>query len=340
MCGAGQKMLVQPTTISEAVCGDCEPGTYQSSASHLFDSCLTPTVVCTAGMYVTDNITSTSDKLCGFCDGVTGFQDEVDKFSCKNLTDCGGGGGILKAATPSSDRVCRECSGDGEVCGISARGGLASSSLAGIVCAVCAVVLLLVVAVMVVLKRQRSGKVRAVRPGGKRQNGTSVMPIMSNPLYRPQGGRAAFEPPELVGDGPAAALREYLTPSAQPGSVCYSTCGDVASPPRESVGSGGVVKPMYVNLLLEPQDYAALTPGHLQYAGAVPTKEEVYATTEGRLLEPQGYAALTPGHLQYASTVPTKEEMYATTEGSGYVEPGMGGYGGDYHVLDGDGTLV
>ena len=97
-------------------CRACEPGTF--SAHSNASSCSTMRT-CSPGTFVMQPGLPSSDRLCGACDGSTGFQDEPNQPWCKPVVSCNASF-TFQAATPFSNALCSICAtgfyNDGRVC--------------------------------------------------------------------------------------------------------------------------------------------------------------------------------------------------------------------------------
>ena len=84
---------------------------------------------CAAGHYITQNASSTQNRLCQVClagsmssgenqanctacDGVSYYQDQPGQSSCKTVSSCPAGQGVTQNATTISDTQCEHCNGE------------------------------------------------------------------------------------------------------------------------------------------------------------------------------------------------------------------------------------
>lgn len=105
-CGTGEKATRSPSPSSNTVCEPCDAGMYQTLTSHLATACLVPRD-CTAGLRILTDVKATADRTCTECDGVSRYQDETNKLSCKNVTTCTPQQEYEQIGpSATSDRVC------------------------------------------------------------------------------------------------------------------------------------------------------------------------------------------------------------------------------------------
>lgn len=64
---------------------------------------------CSAGSFISQPATLTSNVVCSACDGVTGYTDEPNALGCKSVTGCGIGFGESAPPTVLSNRMCAAC---------------------------------------------------------------------------------------------------------------------------------------------------------------------------------------------------------------------------------------
>ena len=64
---------------------------------------------CLPGTFISSQGSDTANRICTNCDGVSGFQDQVNRDSCKPVTVCQAGYRINQAASRSTDRTCTAC---------------------------------------------------------------------------------------------------------------------------------------------------------------------------------------------------------------------------------------
>jgi len=88
-------------------CTQCAFGTYASAnCSILADTSCSPWSSCPAGKYELTAPTPLTNRICGSCNGVTNYQDQVGQYSCKFATVCTFPNVQGLAPTPTSDRLC------------------------------------------------------------------------------------------------------------------------------------------------------------------------------------------------------------------------------------------
>jgi Carbohydrate binding domain/TNFR/NGFR cysteine-rich region len=114
-CAAG-------TYKSDNTCVDCSPGSYCSGKTTEETPCEsgtwdndaqpgTPCIAvtdCTAGQYVLEAGTTTTDRSCEFCAEGT-FSAEANAAACTELSDCEPGTYVALQGTTATDRECAEC---------------------------------------------------------------------------------------------------------------------------------------------------------------------------------------------------------------------------------------
>ena len=101
VCRAGTYEFKEPTTSEDRICLDCQPGKYTSitDAKECKDH-----IQCPVGSVFDQDSDDENPGTCSACNGVTEFQDEPNKDSCKQATICQSGTYTFKEASTSSDR--------------------------------------------------------------------------------------------------------------------------------------------------------------------------------------------------------------------------------------------
>eukprot|EP00041_Stephanoeca_diplocostata_P031301 m.972826 g.972826 ORF g.972826 m.972826 type:complete len:748 (+) comp23931_c0_seq6:376-2619(+) len=64
---------------------------------------------CTMGQYVSAPNTTTTDRVCSDCNGVSNFSDTVNAAACAAVQPCAGGAVEFQAPSATADRVCTPC---------------------------------------------------------------------------------------------------------------------------------------------------------------------------------------------------------------------------------------
>lgn len=64
---------------------------------------------CAEGRYISSLGSTSQDRQCGDCDGVTSYSVKSDVEACSDVTDCGLGLTEDTPPTPTSDRKCKAC---------------------------------------------------------------------------------------------------------------------------------------------------------------------------------------------------------------------------------------
>ena len=123
-CPAGYR-LSGHSNSHEGTCVACGEGTFISATEHRITSC-TPHTTCVDGEYVTQNPSSTQNRVCQACpagsvssgtnqasctacDGVNEYQDQTGQTSCEPVSSCPKGQGVTATSTPDADTVCQPC---------------------------------------------------------------------------------------------------------------------------------------------------------------------------------------------------------------------------------------
>ena len=125
-CVAG-KRFVAATTTADGQCVDCTEGTYISSETEHTQKTCDAWATCAAGSYITQNASSTHNRLCAPCAAgsisttanaiqctvcASGtYQDGTGQTSCKTGSTCPIGKGLQTAAQGSTDTSCVNCNG-------------------------------------------------------------------------------------------------------------------------------------------------------------------------------------------------------------------------------------
>jgi hypothetical protein len=103
-CGPGMFVQRDTTSSSDRVCDECPANQYQSTFNSF--QCQ-PYSTCGAGTYELNMPTPVQDRICISCDGITGYQDEVNQPSCKEIIACDGSQYEAMSPSSTSNRVCK-----------------------------------------------------------------------------------------------------------------------------------------------------------------------------------------------------------------------------------------
>lgn len=105
-CGYGHFEKFEPQPDADRVCLPCPEGTFQDE---LFQTVCKEPTPCKAGTAEFTAPTRVADRICIACDGITGYQDEDNAKSCKEVAACDlRTQFVQQAATATSDTVCRK----------------------------------------------------------------------------------------------------------------------------------------------------------------------------------------------------------------------------------------
>ncbi|EGD80478.1 p75 neurotrophin receptor b [Salpingoeca rosetta] len=112
VCGDGELVSKEPTSISDRECSPCPDGT--CDAPETFQDkenqrTCRPVSDCPVGTAELVGPTPTSDRKCRACQVGTNYADDTGLEICKPVTNCRPGTREVAAPTASSDRVCQAC---------------------------------------------------------------------------------------------------------------------------------------------------------------------------------------------------------------------------------------
>jgi cytoskeletal protein RodZ len=111
-CEKAQIEIVKPTDISNRVCGgndDCANDQYESGKSADGKRLCSFLQDCKAGQFVSKQSTKTTDRVCGDCDGATGWQDQTNSPNCNSMSFCGENERADVPGTSARDFNCVPC---------------------------------------------------------------------------------------------------------------------------------------------------------------------------------------------------------------------------------------
>ncbi|EGD80270.1 hypothetical protein PTSG_13064 [Salpingoeca rosetta] len=108
VCGDGELVSKEPTSISDRECSPCPDGTYQDDNDHDMTECI-PWTTCPVGTHISTTGNARRDQSCASCDAPETFQDKENQRTCRPVSDCPVGTAELVGPTPTSDRKCRAC---------------------------------------------------------------------------------------------------------------------------------------------------------------------------------------------------------------------------------------
>ena len=108
VCGDGEFVSVEPSSVRDRECSDCPTGTYQDDDDHDNKECI-PWSTCPAGTHILQEGNRRRDRTCESCDPPHTYQDKANQATCKAVKDCPVGTEEAVSPTPSTDRVCKQC---------------------------------------------------------------------------------------------------------------------------------------------------------------------------------------------------------------------------------------
>eukprot|EP00049_Salpingoeca_infusionum_P022795 m.8825 g.8825 ORF g.8825 m.8825 type:complete len:2078 (-) comp5402_c0_seq1:291-6524(-) len=103
-CEVGQFSQIQDDDVRR--CVTCHAGTFQNQPGQ--DSCRLYST-CDPGTYIEVDGTSSSDRVCDACDGISEYQNIPNSYDCKRVTECAGYSQQVQPPTPSTDAECQAC---------------------------------------------------------------------------------------------------------------------------------------------------------------------------------------------------------------------------------------
>eukprot|EP00045_Choanoeca_perplexa_P018407 m.290873 g.290873 ORF g.290873 m.290873 type:complete len:3950 (+) comp17810_c0_seq1:79-11928(+) len=106
VCSPGFKQTQSPSAIRQRVCTACGTGTFQANSNKLTCNSIKD---CPVGTYVASQPTSSSNRGCSACDGITKFQKNINANQCDTIKICSSTEYASVTPTSSSDRECSTC---------------------------------------------------------------------------------------------------------------------------------------------------------------------------------------------------------------------------------------